>query len=132
MAIFNSEFGVEANKTAKNGAVGLICFMPQYFDTKKIVRMSPIEQLDVVEDTIKKAKKQAGFAPDARLSKADLYALVFLPARAGNEVLCRKGEGNGFYESNLALDYNGDKKITKSEMAHRIDNKYVSDQSFLA
>ena len=132
IAIFNSEFGVEANKTASNGAVGLICFMPQFFDTKKIVKMTPLEQLDVVEETIMRSKKRAGFAADARLSKADLYALVFLPARANREVLCQKGEGNRFYESNAALDYNKDGKITKTEMAHRIDKKYVSDQSFLA
>ncbi len=132
IAIFNSEFGVEANKTAKNGAVGLICFMPKYFDTKKIVKMSPIDQLDVVEETIMRSKKRAGFAPNAKLSKADLYALIFLPARANREVLCQRGEGNSFYESNAALDYNKDGKITKAEMAHRIDNKYVSDQSFLA
>jgi hypothetical protein len=132
LAIFNSEFGVEANKTAKNGAVGLICFMPQYFDTRKIVQMSPIEQLDVVEQTIMRSKKQVGFASNAKLSKADLYALVFLPARANREVLCRRGEGNRFYECNAALDYNRDGQITKAEMAHRIDSKYVSDQSFLA
>ena len=132
LAIFNSEFGVEANKTAKNGAVGLICFMPKFFDTEKIVKMSPIDQLDVVEDTIMKAKRMAGFSANAKLSKADLYALVFLPARANQEVLCKRGEGNSFYESNAALDYNKDGKITKQEMAHRIDNKYVSDQSFLA
>lgn len=138
LAIFNSEFGVEANKTAKNGAVGLICFMPKFFDTEKIVKMSPIDQLDVVEDTIMKAKRMAGFSANAKLSKADLYALVFLPGRAGNEVLCREGERDdrgrllNYYESNKALDYNGDKKITKQEMAHRIDNKYVSDQTFLA
>jgi hypothetical protein len=106
--------------------------MPQYFDTKKIVKMSPIDQLDVVEDTIMKAKRMAGFSANAKLSKADLYALVFLPARANQEVLCKRGEGNSFYESNAALDYNKDGKITKQEMAHRIDNKYVSDQSFLA
>ncbi len=132
IAIFNSEFGVEANKTAKNGAVGLICFMPKYFDTKKIVKMSPIDQLDVVEETIMRSKRRAGFAPNAKLSKADLYALIFLPARANREVLCQRGEGNSFYESNKALDYNKDGKITKTEMAHRIDNKYVSDRSFLA
>lgn len=138
LAIFNSEFGIEANKTAKNGAVGLICFMPQFFDTRSIVKMSPLEQLDVVEQTIMKSKKSAGFAPDAPLSKGDLYALVFLPGRAGNEVLCKKGERgkNGkllsYYESNSALDYNHDGVITKSEMAHRIDTKYVSDQTFLA
>ena len=62
LAIFNSEFGVEANKTAKNGAIGLICFMPKFFDTEKIVKMSPIDQLDVVEDTIMKAKRMAGFS----------------------------------------------------------------------
>lgn len=138
LAIMNSESSIDAKTVGYNGASGLICFMPQYFDVKKIRQMSPMEQLDLVEKTLKDTKKQAGFALDAKLSKGDLYALVFLPARAGRDVLCTKGEcgKNGkllrYYEANSALDYNHDGKITKDEMATRIDKKYVSDFSFLA
>ena len=138
LAIMNSESSIDAKTVGYNGASGLICFMPQYFDVKKIRQMSPMEQLDLVEKTLKDTKKQAGYASDAKLSKGDLYALVFLPARAGREVLCTKGEcgKNGkllrYYEANSALDYNHDGKITKEEMATRIDKKYVSDFSFLA
>ena len=138
VAIMNSESSVDAKTVGYNGASGLICFMPQYFDVDRIRKMSPMEQLDLVEETIRKAKKAAGFADNAKLSKGDLYALVFLPARAGNDVLCRKGETgrNGrllrYYEANAALDYNKDGVITKDEMASRIDRKYVSDYTFLA
>lgn len=138
LAIMNSESGINAKTVGKNGASGLICFMPEYFNVAKIRKMSPMEQLDFVESTIKSAKKIAGFASNAKLSKGDLYALVFLPGRAGNEVLCQKGERGkdgrllNYYESNSELDYNGDKKITKEEMATRIDKKYVSNKTFLA
>jgi hypothetical protein len=138
LAIMNSESGVDAKTVGYNGASGLICFMPQYFDVNRIRKMSPMEQLDLVEETIRKSKKAAGFADNAKLSKGDLYALVFLPARAGKDVLCRKGETgkNGrllrYYEANAALDYNRDGVITKDEMASRIDRKYVSDYTFLA
>lgn len=138
IAIMNSESSVDAKTVGYNGASGLICFMPQYFDVNRIRKMSPMEQLDLVEETIRKSKKAAGFADNAKLSKGDLYALVFLPARAGKDVLCRKGETgkNGrllrYYEANAALDYNRDGVITKDEMASRIDRKYVSDYTFLA
>lgn len=138
IAIMNSESGVDAKTVGRNGASGLICFMPQFFDVAEIRNMSPMEQLDLVEKTLKKSKASAGFSPNDKLSKGDLYALVFLPGRAGREVLCTKGEKgrNGkllsYYESNSALDYNHDGKITKDEMASRIDRKYVSDNTFLA
>ena len=131
LAIMNSESGINAKTVGKNGASGLICFMPQYYDVAKIRKMSPMEQLDLVEKTFLKAKEKYGFA-NAELSKGDLYTLIFLPARAKQEVLARKGEGNRYYEANAGLDANKDGKITKEEMAVRIDKKYVSDESFLA
>ena len=131
LAIMNSESGINAKTVGKNGASGLICFMPQYYDVSKIRKMSPMEQLDLVEKTFLKAKEKYGFA-NAKLSKGDLYTLIFLPARAKQEVLARKGEGNRYYEANAGLDANKDGKITKEEMAVRIDKKYVSDESFLA
>jgi len=138
IAIMNSESSLNAQVVGYNGASGLICFMPQYFDVERIRKMSPMEQLDLVEDTIIKSKRAAGFSDNAKLSKGDLYALVFLPARANRNVLCTKGETgkNGkllrYYEANKALDYNKDGMITKEEMATRIDKKYVSDNTFLA
>lgn len=138
LAIMNSESGINAKTVAKNGASGLICFVPQYYDVEKIRKMSPMEQLDLVEKTLQKSKVSRGFAADEKLSKGDLYALVFLPAKAKRDVLCTKGERDkngrllGYYESNSALDYNRDGKITKDEMATRIDKKYVSDTTFLA
>lgn len=138
LAIMNSESNINAKTVAKNGASGLICFMPQFYDVAKIRKMSPMEQLDLVEKVLKKSKVASGFAPNAKLSKGDLYALVFLPARANKDVLCTKGERDkngkllGYYESNSRLDYNKDGNITKEEMASRIDKKYVSDTTFLA
>ncbi len=138
LAVMNSESSLNAQVVGRNGASGLICFMPQFFDVAKIRKMSPMEQLDLVEKTLKESKVTRGFAADAKLSKGDLYALVFLPARANSEVLCTKGEKGRdgkllkYYESNSALDYNHDGKITKAEMATRIDKKYVSDNTFLA
>lgn len=138
LAMMNAESGINAKVVGKNGASGLICFMPAYFDIAKIRKMSPLEQLDLVEKTIMDSKTRAGIPKNATLSKGDLYALIFLPARANNEVLAVKGETskNGkllrYYEGNAPLDKNKDGKITKSEMAARIDNKYVSDESFYA
>ena len=138
LAVMNSESGIDAKVVGRNGASGLICFMPQFFDVEKIRKMTPLEQLDLVESTLKKNKQSAGYSDNANLSKADLYALVFLPGRANRDVLCTKGETNKngkllrYYEDNAALDYNKDGKITKEEMATRINKKYVSDDSFLS
>ena len=137
LAVMNSESGIDAKTVGSNGASGLICFMPRYYDVAKIRKMTPMQQLDLVEDTFLKSKKQYGFG-DSPLSKGDLYALIFLPGRAKNDVLAVKGETgkNGkllkYYEDNEGLDANGDKKITKEEMAARINDKYVSDRTFLA
>lgn len=137
LAIMNSESGIDATTVGSNGASGLICFMPKYYDVAKIRKMTPMQQLDLVEDTFLKSKKQYGFG-DSKLSKEDLYALIFLPGRAKNDVLAVKGETgkNGkllrYYEDNKGLDANKDGKITKAEMAVRINDKYVSDKTFLA
>lgn len=138
LAIMNSESGIDAKIVGHNGASGLICFMPQYFDVAKIRKMSPMEQLDLVEKTLLQEKKNRKLE-GATLSKENLYTLVFLPARVNRQVLCKKGEVNPktgellrYYEGNKGLDKNNDGMITKEEMASRIDNKYVSDESFLS
>ena len=56
---------------------------------------------------------------DGPMSAADLYSLIFLPARANREVLTAKGEN--FYSANAGLDMDGDGKITKSDLNKRIN-----------
>ena len=56
--------------------------------------------------------------------------LIFLPARAKNEVLTSSGEA--YYSANRGLDANKDGKITISELDTRVKSKYVSDSTFLA
>ncbi len=65
-----------------------------------------------------------------KLSGGQLYALIFLPARAKNEVLTSSGEA--YYSANRGLDANKDGKITISELDTRVKSKYVSDSTFLA
>lgn len=84
-----------------NGATGLFQFMPQYFDTNSIAKMSRAEQVNLAEEKIFKAN---GLPRGANAGQ--LYASVFLPgiARAQNwqGVLSRKGDK--YYGSNPGLD----------------------------
>lgn len=136
LGVMNSESGIKADKKNPNSsATGLIQFMEKTAKslgttTAALRNMSPIEQLDYVEKCISKSKQMAGFAPDAKLSGGQLYALIFLPARAQREVLTSSGEA--YYSANRGLDANKDGKITISELDARVKSKYVSDSTFLA
>lgn len=119
MAVMNSESGLNAAAVNKNGgATGLIQFMPStakaYGTTTAALRnMSAVQQLDYVEKFFK-GKTPANGTLDA----GTLYALVFLPARAKNNVLTTKGEK--FYNANVGLDINKDGQITKADLAARV------------
>lgn len=136
LAVMNSESGIRADVQNKNGgASGLIQFMPKTAQglgttTNELRNMTPVQQLDYVERCIKQSKRMAGFADNARLSGGELYALIFLPARAKREVLTAQGEV--YYSANKGLDANKDGKITKSELDSRVKRFYVSDSSFVA
>ncbi len=125
MGVMNSESGIKSDAVNKSSnATGLIQFMPKTAKslgttTSKLKAMSPEEQLVYVEKYLTQAKSNAGFKSDDKIGAGTLYTLVFLPARAGREVLAVKGEGNSYYESNRGLDKNGDGKITKDELAQR-------------
>lgn len=140
LALMNSESALDPK--ANNGSyVGLIQFgnaAVQDLRTKggcsgltkeKILKMSAVEQLDLVEKYIQIAKKYGGFSDRAKLSAGDLYAIIFAPGKAGNEVLYKKGE-SGYNSVNSKLDYNKDGRITKSEMAQRINKKRVNESIF--
>lgn len=136
LGLMNSESGIKANARNKSSsATGLIQFMESTAKamgttTAALAAMSPIKQLDYVEKCIQMNKRMAGFSDNATLSAGDLYALVFLPARAKQSVVASAGEG--YYSANKGLDTNKDGKITKDELGQRVINKRVSDSSFLA
>ena len=147
LAVMNSESGINVKSGNVNSAVGLIQFTDIAIEalnsnyklnlTKaKILKMSPIEQLDIVEKCLLMSKKQAFGNTNKKLSAADLYAITFLPGRANNEVLCTKGERgrNGkllnYYEQNSGLDKNKDNKITKTDLAQHLQTKRVDESMF--
>ena len=137
LAIMNAESGLNPAAVNKlGGATGLIQFMPKTAErlgttTQQLKNMSAMEQLPYVEEFLKRCKKMAGFKPDERLTGGDLYALVFLPARAKREILCEKGEGNNFYEHNAGTDVNKDEKITKFDLQERLLKKRVDETIFV-
>lgn len=135
LAVMNSESGLNPRAVnSSSGASGLIQFTSvavqemnrvygMNLSLEKIRNMSALEQLDLVEKYFKMTKSRA-FSSNARLSAADLYSLCFLPGRASRDVLTQRGEN--YYSCNSGLDVNGDGKITKSDLAQRIDRKRVS------
>ncbi len=104
------------------GATGLFQFMPQYFDTAAIARMSRAEQVRLADERIFAAN---GLPRGANAGQ--LYAAVFLPTIARNAgwqgVLTREGER--YYEANArdkqgrraGLDSNKDGVIDFGDLA---------------
>ena len=152
LAVLNSESSLNPQagldrKTGKiKGAVGLLQFTNIAIEElnrrynldltkEKILKMTAVEQLDLVEKYLKIAKSRV-FGENERLSAANLYAITFLPARANRLTLCTKGEKDSegrllrYYEKNQGLDLNNDGKITKGELAQRINNKRVNESIF--
>ncbi len=136
LAVMNAESGINAAaKNPNSSASGLIQFMESTAQalgttTAQLRAMSPIEQLDYVEKYIRNAKAVAGFSSTDHVSGGQLYALIFLPARAKRDVLTSSGES--YYSANNGLDINKDGKISKSELDERIKRFYVSDKTFIA
>lgn len=145
LAVMNSESTLNPKSEHKNKygevtAVGLIQFtrdaaIPDLnrrfglnLTVAKIKNMSAIEQLDLVQKYYEMNRNR--LPQGKKITAADLYAVTYLPARASKEVLCVKGEGNGYYESNRGLDTNKDGKITKEDLGRRLAKKRVSLQTF--
>lgn len=134
LAVMNSESGMNSKAVNRTtGATGLIQFMPSTAEglgtsVEALKNMSPIEQLEFVEKYLSRMKKAAGFAPNDKLSGADLYALIFLPGRAKYEVLTNQNEK--YYRPNRGLDLNKDGKITKTELGNHLTKKRVNESIF--
>ena len=84
--------------------------------------MSAIEQMKYISADLISCKTQlAGLPADSVVDTGTLYAINFLPAFAGNEVLCSAGDI--YYNSNSPLDFDGDGQITKTDLANHLDKK---------
>lgn len=134
LAVMNSESGINPQTwNGKKTAVGLIQFTDisladikrvygENYTKEQVGNMSGIEQLDLVEKYLKLAKSYS-FSKDAKLSAADLYAVVFAPTIASNEILYRKG--SAAYAQN-PLDLDGDGVISKTDLANHLQKKQVN------
>ena len=136
LGVMNSESSLNPQAVNKSsGATGLIQFIPSTAkalgtSTEALKKMSAVAQLDYVEKYLQQAKRNAGFGQMQPISGGQLYALIFLPARAKNEVLTTQNEK--YYKPNKGLDNNKDGKITKSELDTRIKKLYVNENCFVA
>jgi len=113
-----------------NGATGLFQFMPQYFDTAAVARMTRAEQVALADEKIFAA---SGLPRGANAGQ--IYASVFLPGIARSQgwqgVLTREGEN--YYESNArdkqgrrsGLDVNKDGMIDYNDLANKISGHRV-------
>lgn len=130
LGMMNSESGIDPTAVnGSSGATGLIQFMPSTAEglgttTEALRNMSAIEQLDYVEKFFDGNLRMAGIPSGQRLEAGTLYALVFLPACANNEVLTYRGDGHGWYEANSGLDTDGNGDISISDLTVRVQNKY--------
>ena len=121
LAVMASESGIKANAVNPNGgATGLIQFMPRTATalgttTAALQQMSRAEQMTYVE----KFLQMNNLPPGA--SAGRIYATIFLPGRANRDVLTEAGEI--YYNSNKALDMNGDGKITIADLDARVAQK---------
>ncbi len=105
------------------GATGLIQFMPKTAvglgtTTTALARMNAEQQLVYVKKYIENAKRSAGYSKSDKLSSGELYALIFMPAKAKKGVLCNVG--TKAYSQNKGLDLNRDGIITTKELGDRI------------
>ena len=119
-----NKFTPDVKNQAGSGAIGLIQFMPNTAvglgtTTKKLAKMTAVEQLDFVE---KHFKSVVGTKPLRTLS--DVYMAVLLPSKVGkhdNHTLFTKP--STAYTQNKGLDANKDGVITKGEAASKVQNK---------
>lgn len=136
LGVMNSESGL--NPTARNkhsGAIGLIQFtgiaikdLNQAYGlnlTKdKIAKMSAMEQLDLVEKYLMRAKSYR-FKSNETLDSADLYAVVYRPAFAGKNIIARRSDGDT-YHLNKGLDLNKDGVISREDLAQAVQRKHIN------
>lgn len=129
MGVMYSECRLDTKaQNKKSNATGLIQFMPKTAEglgtsVEALKKMSAEEQMKYVEKFLIANKKAAGYSSSDNIDAGTLYALVFLPAKAKNDVLSTKNDK--YYAANKGLDANKDGKITKNELANRVQSYYA-------
>lgn len=123
ICLMNSESGIKPNAVNKtSGATGLIQFMPATAKglgttCSALKNMSAEEQMVYVEKYLTDTKKRVGLG-NQKIGAGTLYTLVFLPARAGRDIVSTTREK--YYSHNKGLDLDKDGKISKADLAKRI------------
>lgn len=125
-ALIYSESGGDPKAVNKSsGATGLIQFMPKTAaglgTSVDALRNMPAEQQLVYVEKYLTKTKNAKFDPGHKLSAGELYALVFMPAKADKQVLCSQGSAAFSYNKGLS---NGNKTITKEGLGQRLAGFY--------
>ena len=117
-------FSPDVKNGAGSGATGLIQFMPKTAiglgtTVEKLARMSAEDQLNYVYKYFAPYKGKIN-------NLADMYMAILWPNAVGKpmaHVLWEAGESPKTYLQNKGLDVNGDKKITKTEAASKVQKK---------
>ena len=134
LGVMHSESGLNSKaQNTKGGAAGLIQFLPSTArelgtTTDALRNMSAVQQLDYVEKFLVMVKNRSALKGKSKLSAGDLYTLVFMPAKAGGEVITSAGSRS--YAANKGLDANGDGMITKTELGNRVISHHVNESIF--
>lgn len=107
------DIGGKKVKVPAGYATGLIQFIPETAmrlgtTTNDLKNMSRVEQMEYVDKFLALVNAKGSNA-------GELYAKTYLPGRAGQDVLARKGEA--YYDENSKLDFNNDGVITKEDLA---------------
>jgi len=121
--IYSESSGNPHAVNPKSGATGLIQFMPKTaqglgITTAQLKNMTAEQQLPYVEKYLASAKRKAGFGANDQLSAGQLYALVFMPAKAKQSAMC--SAGTKAYAWNKGLYKNHDGVISIGELGTRI------------
>lgn len=128
MALMNAESGINPKaKNRESSATGLIQFIESTAkelgtSTAELKKMSAEEQLVYVEKYLQNAKKKANLKDNDKVTAGTLYAMVFLPSRASQNIIAESHENYYQAGDNENLDLNKDGKITKNELGQRIKN----------
>lgn len=127
VGVIYAESRWKTNKWNGRTAVGLTQFTQICIDdlnqiyhlnlTKdKIAKMNIMQQLDLAEKSLIRAKKIAGYPTSHRLTASELYAINFFPQNAKRSYCILRSGERGF-AGNKGLDLNRDGKITPNELA---------------
>lgn len=134
LGVMHSESSLNSKAVNKQGgATGLIQFMPATAKslgttTTALYNMSAYDQLDYVEKYLTRAKNSSALKNKSKLSAGDLYTLIFMPAKAGQETIATSG--TKYYSWNSGLDANKDGKITNTELGNRVISHHVNESIF--